>query len=181
MDVSQSRQLYNRWIKTIEGRIIKRIKVGEQLGLCPHCLSPLGTDYELDHILPISQGGHPTSIDNLIVICRSCNRQKGKRSIDTTVYSGDSIPKSSPFRDIPIGLAKVCHDLYLELKGHKPMIEIERGRVHFKWLGINPYKLLILTITDNSKSWYMNKEGVETRGELVSTKQVIDQFSLSRP
>ena len=34
---------------------------------------------EADHIIPYSQGG-TTTIDNLQITCRSCNRSKGSNS-----------------------------------------------------------------------------------------------------
>jgi len=41
---------------------------------CARCGSP--SNLELDHIIPLSRGG-ATSVRNLQVLCRSCNRKKG--------------------------------------------------------------------------------------------------------
>ena len=40
----------------------------------PHPLSPT-----VDHIIPVSKGGHPSDIDNLQLAHRTCNRQKSDR------------------------------------------------------------------------------------------------------
>jgi len=40
----------------------------------PHPLSPT-----VDHIIPVSKGGHPTDLDNLQLAHRCCNRAKGDR------------------------------------------------------------------------------------------------------
>lgn len=42
-----------------------------------------GTDdnpLEIDHIVPLSRGGHPTDEGNCRVLCRRHNRQKGART-----------------------------------------------------------------------------------------------------
>ncbi len=43
----------------------------------PHPLSPT-----IDHIIPISKGGHPSDIDNLQLAHRCCNRQKSDKLIE---------------------------------------------------------------------------------------------------
>jgi 5-methylcytosine-specific restriction endonuclease McrA len=44
-------------------------------GCCAHCQ---GTDrLEIDHILPVSAGGR-SNIENLQVLCFTCNREKGR-------------------------------------------------------------------------------------------------------
>jgi len=40
----------------------------------PHPLSPT-----VDHIIPVSKGGHPSDIDNLQLAHRTCNRQKSDK------------------------------------------------------------------------------------------------------
>ena len=43
----------------------------------PHPLSPT-----VDHIIPVSKGGHPSDISNLQLAHRCCNRQKSDKLID---------------------------------------------------------------------------------------------------
>lgn len=43
----------------------------------PHPLSPT-----VDHIIPVSRGGHPSDIDNLQLAHFTCNRQKWDKIID---------------------------------------------------------------------------------------------------
>ena len=51
----------------------------------PHPLSPT-----VDHIVPISKGGHPSDINNLQLAHRCCNRQKSDKVGDLSRYiSGD--------------------------------------------------------------------------------------------
>lgn len=40
------------------------------------------TSVEVDHITPLSLGGHPTSRDNLQGICRACHEQKTREEQD---------------------------------------------------------------------------------------------------
>lgn len=46
-----------------------------QRGKCACCKQPLGTDYHLDHIMPIALGGTNTD-DNIQLLRATCNRQK---------------------------------------------------------------------------------------------------------
>jgi 5-methylcytosine-specific restriction endonuclease McrA len=56
--------------KGLEERLFKL-----QRGKCPCCNLPLGNNYHLDHIVPISRGGE--NIDSNIQLLRStCNQQK---------------------------------------------------------------------------------------------------------
>lgn len=45
----------------------------------PHPLSAC-----IDHIIPISKGGHPSDIDNLQLAHFACNRQKSNKLVPTT-------------------------------------------------------------------------------------------------
>jgi hypothetical protein len=50
--------------------------------VCQECRSTLLPDeIEYDHIIPYSKGG-PTSVENLRVLCRTCNRARGNRVDD---------------------------------------------------------------------------------------------------
>jgi len=51
----------------------------------PHPLSPT-----VDHIIPVSKGGHPSDISNLQLAHRCCNRQKSDSLIEPRKVDGDS-------------------------------------------------------------------------------------------
>ena len=50
----------------------------------PHPLSPT-----VDHIIPVSKGGHPSDINNLQLAHRCFNRQKADKVVDSTKYVSD--------------------------------------------------------------------------------------------
>jgi 5-methylcytosine-specific restriction endonuclease McrA len=53
-----------------------------QKGKCACCKKPLGTDYHMDHIIPLALGGTNTD-DNIQLLRAKCNKQKGaKHPID---------------------------------------------------------------------------------------------------
>ena len=52
----------------------------------PHPLSPT-----IDHIIPISKGGHPSDIDNLQLAHRCCNRQKSDKLIERKAVESQQI------------------------------------------------------------------------------------------
>lgn len=49
----------------------------------PHPLSPT-----IDHIIPISKGGHPADLENLQLAHWACNRQKSDKLIERKVPAG---------------------------------------------------------------------------------------------
>ena len=64
----------------VEGRYIPRavmLKVVRRDNhICQSCHQHVRDDeIEFDHIIPVSKGG-PTTVDNLQLFCRSCNRKK---------------------------------------------------------------------------------------------------------
>ncbi len=46
-----------------------------QKGKCACCKKPLGDDFHLDHIMPLSKGGSNTD-DNIQLLTQTCNQQK---------------------------------------------------------------------------------------------------------
>lgn len=50
-----------------------------QRGKCPCCKLPLGDDYHLDHIVPVSAGGSNTD-NNIQLLRKQCNLKKWKKS-----------------------------------------------------------------------------------------------------
>lgn len=54
-----------------------RVKVGERDNwTCGYCGS-LNPPFDIDHVIPISRGGHPSDLNNLLLSCTRCNRSKG--------------------------------------------------------------------------------------------------------
>jgi len=45
------------------------------------------SDLHVDHIVPVSEGGHPFDIDNLQTLCQDCNLSKGT---DTRDHRGET-------------------------------------------------------------------------------------------
>ena len=49
--------------------------------VCGVCAQPLTiSDAEIDHVIPLTRGGHPTSVENLQLAHPGCNHKKGDRS-----------------------------------------------------------------------------------------------------
>lgn len=57
----------------------------------PHPMSPT-----VDHIFPVSKGGHPSDIDNLQLMHRRCNREKSDK-----VVTGREAKRIFTNRDLP--------------------------------------------------------------------------------
>lgn len=54
----------------------------------PHPLSPT-----VDHIIPVSKGGHPSDMDNLQLAHRCCNREKSDKIMMGSIFSqGEGSP-----------------------------------------------------------------------------------------
>ena len=49
----------------------------------PHPLSPC-----IDHIIPVSKGGHPSDLDNLQLTHWTCNRQKSDKLVEKKSLNG---------------------------------------------------------------------------------------------
>ena len=84
--------IYRTWF---ENRRARKLAVGGKLtlglsfklfelqkGKCACCKKPLGSDYHMDHIIPLALGGSNTD-DNIQLLRAKCNKQKGaKHPID---------------------------------------------------------------------------------------------------
>lgn len=52
----------------------------------------------IDHLIPLSRGGHPTDRRNLVAACASCNQRKGNRTpyearmVVLPMYAGGPVP-----------------------------------------------------------------------------------------
>lgn len=72
----------------------KILKTQDVCGICgqpvDHSLKyPHPMSATVDHIIPVSKGGHPTDINNLQLAHRSCNRQKSDKIIEKPTEKGD--------------------------------------------------------------------------------------------
>ena len=72
--------------KLSKGLSVRLFKL--QRGKCACCGQPLGTEYNLDHIMPIALGGSNTD-DNIQLLRATCNKQKhAKHPIDFMQQKG---------------------------------------------------------------------------------------------
>lgn len=62
----------------------------------PHPLSPT-----VDHIIPVSLGGHPSDLDNLQLAHRCCNREKSNKLVVSVDAEEDSTIDN---RDLPLSM-----------------------------------------------------------------------------
>lgn len=84
----------NRLLKTQNTCGICGNPVDKQLK-APHPLSPV-----IDHIMPVSKGGHPSAIENLQLTHWTCNRQKS----DKVFNNKKEEPKVLGNRNLPQSL-----------------------------------------------------------------------------
>jgi len=57
-----------KWVKSRDGH--ECVRCGDDKSL------------HVDHIVPVSEGGHPFDVDNLQTLCESCNLSKGTQTRD---------------------------------------------------------------------------------------------------
>jgi 5-methylcytosine-specific restriction endonuclease McrA len=60
---------------TVLEPVIIEVHFENQKGLCGICYEPMGTDYEMDHKIPVSRGGQHTW-ENTHAVHTECNRLK---------------------------------------------------------------------------------------------------------
>lgn len=60
--------------------------------------SPHPMSASIDHIIPVARGGHPSSIDNLQLTHRACNRAKGTKIITEKVVKENTFIQSKDWR-----------------------------------------------------------------------------------
>jgi 5-methylcytosine-specific restriction endonuclease McrA len=64
-----------------EGKLSKGLTeklISAQKGRCACCGQPLGTNFDLDHIVPLAKGGKNVD-SNMQLLRRKCNQQKGSK------------------------------------------------------------------------------------------------------
>jgi 5-methylcytosine-specific restriction endonuclease McrA len=88
---SKIAKLRNRWESSLRHRKEKEAAISdftpkqwerlkkESGGICSYC-GKRSDDLTADHIIPLSRGGTHT-LDNIVVVCRSCNSRKGERTL----------------------------------------------------------------------------------------------------
>ena len=67
-----------------------RLKILKTQTICGICGKPVDHNYKyphplsptVDHIIPVSKGGHPSDLSNLQLAHRCCNRQKSDKLLD---------------------------------------------------------------------------------------------------
>lgn len=81
-----------RFRRRLNGRVsakdLRRVVVENLIkfgvNACEKCKIPTKESYDLDHIIPISKGGNH-SYENLQLLCRKCNQEKGVQLISYLV------------------------------------------------------------------------------------------------
>lgn len=68
-----------------------------QKGKCRWCGVEVGSDFHVDHVVPLSRGGSD-SPENLAVACPDCNRHKHNAMPDEWVSRAKSCPQAGPPR-----------------------------------------------------------------------------------
>ena len=74
-----------------------RLKILRTQTICGICGKPVDFSYKnphplaptVDHIVPVTKGGHPSDISNLQLAHRCCNRQKSDKLMDVRQVSDD--------------------------------------------------------------------------------------------
>lgn len=61
--------------------------------------SPDPMSKTIDHIIPVSKGGHPSDLANLQLAHRCCNRQKGSRLYVTGMEKGEGAMAHTDFKN----------------------------------------------------------------------------------
>lgn len=87
----------------------------------PHPMSP-----ELDHLVPVSRGGHPSDIENLQLAHRTCNRQKSNKLMKTGF---DTEPQVIGNRNLPHSIDWLAYNSTgqpREQKKQKTIIKVKR-------------------------------------------------------
>lgn len=55
--------------------------IRDQADLCAYCECPLGEDWHVEHMIPLSRGGS-NDWANIAISCADCNRRKGSKTVE---------------------------------------------------------------------------------------------------
>lgn len=78
-----ARNPYRRAYKSAEYARNRQIRFERSRGRCNHCNIALDpAEWECDHIVPLKDGG-TNELNNLVVLCKPCHRDKTRRDRDT--------------------------------------------------------------------------------------------------
>lgn len=77
-----------------------RLKILRTQTVCGICGKPVDFSYKnphplaptVDHIIPVSKGGHPSDISNLQLAHRCCNREKSDKMFGKNIAKGEEEP-----------------------------------------------------------------------------------------
>lgn len=115
-----------------EIRALVRGAYGYRCGYCDISKAEIGSELEIDHYQPISQGG-TDEIDNLVCVCTACNRFKG--SYWPSNGTPDSLHLLHPGQDdISIHIVEMSDGRRVGLTS--------RGWFHIRWLHLNRPQLI---------------------------------------
>lgn len=80
----------------------KHVLFGQQEGVCNGCKMDFPFKiFDVDHVVPKSRGG-TDHIDNLQLLCSSCNRIKGNRPMEYLVAQLAQLKEAAPFGGVPL-------------------------------------------------------------------------------
>lgn len=84
MTAQTYRQLFGRFRRSESGKMAKSILFKNQLGLCCGCKKAVSIgNLEIHHLVPVKELeknldiANLTNINNLVLLCRSCNASQG--------------------------------------------------------------------------------------------------------
>jgi 5-methylcytosine-specific restriction endonuclease McrA len=67
-----NRKIYKR--KRV-GERLRKVVAADQQWQCAHCEELLPASFEIDHVIPVSQGGS-SDVSNLVALCPNCHKEK---------------------------------------------------------------------------------------------------------
>ena len=129
-----------------------RERVARQAGYrCGYCLTAeavVGTEMEVDHLIPEARGGL-TQEDNLWLACSDCNAYKSDRVSALDPLTGDSVPLFNPREhnwqehfawtpagDRIVGRTSIGRATIIALKLNRPLVV--RARRLWVRIGVHP-------------------------------------------